>query len=178
MGRASKTLQLTVLVLSVSVWLAAISQPAHLAVAPEYVAACNAVLVISLVASLGVVGHVLWMLMGRACVLVIVPLAYGALIIGSGPAAQFQVQTAPPSSEGFMYDGGWMCSRHVDVIYAGPAQGERTYVLQQYCVPDGPEQRTAYRRRGGSPFMAKLDAVPQGLRCLSSSKRAARECAR
>lgn len=169
-----RTADLAIIVVSIGIWTAPTLMPTRLAVVPEYMAVLNAVFVVSLLSTLAVVSRILWIRMRWRSAPIVLVLICVALLAALGPADRFLAQTQPEPAEGFLYDDGWMYTTHVDRVLQDESNGDRLYVLQQYFL--GHQARTAYRRQGHSPVMEKLESVPGGLRCISSSRRAAREC--
>ena len=154
--RVIATLEYLLVALSCGVWAALLLLPESWAVVPEYMVACNVALIVAALVILAAAIRRIWARLGRRSLPVAAVLLFIACLLTAGPIEDLEYQLREASSEGFYYGGGWLCSTHVDNIAAGPAGNDRVYVLQDYCVPDGPQGAPrAYLRRGDSPLMQR-----------------------
>lgn len=146
-----------------ALWIANNALPEGIAVVPEYIAFRNALLLIAALVILVVLARQAWLWL-RWWSIPIDVILLGLALLPVGLVAEdllWQLQPAP--SEGFLYHGGFgLCGTHVAHATQNLGSGDRSYVLQQYCVPGGPERRTTYIRNGSSPFMRKIDLSSQG----------------
>jgi hypothetical protein len=142
-----------------ALWIGSNTLPEGVAVAPEYVTFHNALLLIAVVAAFTIVVRQVWLRLRWWSIPIDVVLL-GLMLLPIGLVLEtFLSQLRPPSEEGFLYRGGLgLCSTHVAGTSLNRKSGQQLYVLQQYCVPDGPEKRTTYSRKGASPFMHRIDA--------------------
>jgi hypothetical protein len=145
----------------VALWIAPKALSGTLAVVPEYIAFCNALLLIAALVVLVVLARHAWLWLRWWSIPIDVVLLGLALLPVGLVAEDLLWQLQPAPSEGFLYRGGFgLCGTYVVGATQNLESGDRSYVLQEYCIPDGPERRTTYIRSGASPFMRKINLHP------------------
>lgn len=150
------------LAFSVSIWLVAIALSASkVLVVPECSVVANVLLLLSLLAFAAVVFRQLWRrLRWWWSIPIGIIVSYGTLLVALFPGQELRLQLGPASDEGFFYaDGFGVCGTYVDGIFENATGGRRIYVLQQYCIPDGPEAGDTYQRLGLIPLMKEVTFV-------------------
>jgi hypothetical protein len=145
------------LALSGLVCTGVIFTPSGWAVVPEWIVAVELTFALSTLTVAVLCSRRLWLWIGRrSLAITFVPNVVAALLVGStGDEIVLRLRSSP--SEGFLYSSGWMCSTNVDGVFLSAGTNDRVYVLQDYCIPDGPEGVRVYRRHGSSLLMQELD---------------------
>ena len=134
-----------------TIWIASAARPAGLLVAPEYVAARDALLAISLVAVYFIVARQMWLWLLWWSVPISVVLLWFLVLPASLIARDLIAQLrSPPSEEAFIYSRGIKCNT-IARNASTTASGDRVYVLER-CGG----LRWTYLRRDESIFMRRL----------------------
>jgi hypothetical protein len=133
------------------------SLPGHWAVVPEWISAANAISLLSVSIVVVVLARWLWLWIRWWSLPITLALTVIAVLLACWPAQDLVDRMRANPAEGFLYSSSLACGVGVDGVLGNASTHDRIYVLQQYCVPDGPEERTVYVRHGSNVLMEELD---------------------
>lgn len=129
------------------------------AVAPEWISAVDVTAALVSLAIAALAARWLWRWIRWWSLPISLAVTLVAVVIAVSSTDDLLTRMRQPPEEGVYYSGSFVCSTSLKSVFRNArTNDDRIYVLQRSCIPDGPEDRTFYKRHGSSPLMRQVDS--------------------